>query len=153
MSSCPICSGSTKVRDSKERHALLQDGSRKSYMLRRLICTSCGKLHTELPSCMLPFKHYEASVIETTIDHSRIDCPADDSTISRWVATFKRTGSQMEGALRALRTQKTKKHISFFNRKSLLQELRELGPGWLSFVHETLINSGIWSHTQFACCP
>jgi hypothetical protein len=153
LSSCPICNSSMKVRDSRERHVILQDGTRRTYRLRRLRCIGCRRIHTELPATMLPFKHYEASAIETTIDQSRSDCPADNSTLSRWRKAFTQSNSQIDGALRALWAHKRKEHFPILNRKSLLHKLRTTGPGWLAFVHQILINSGIWLHTQFAFCP
>ncbi|WP_408634024.1 DUF6431 domain-containing protein [Peptoclostridium acidaminophilum] len=148
-----MCEGTLSVRDTRKRHVIGQDGSRRTYRLRRLKCTACGKLHIELPKCMLPFKHYEASAIETAIDQSRSDCPADDSTINRWKRAFNAVLPQIEGALRACWTSHESRHFPLLNRISLLHYIRLEGPGWLAFVHYLLSKTGIWLHTYFACCP
>lgn len=82
---CPVCGGQVKVRDSKRRSLIMEDGSVCIFRLRRLQCQSCGFLHQELPDIMCPNKHYAAAVIASAVDGSRDDCPADNSTIARWV--------------------------------------------------------------------
>lgn len=81
---CPDCHGKLRVRDSKLRRVINQAGETEIYRLRRYKCQGCGKLHTELPSCIAPYKHYAADVIGAEIFHVREDCPAENSTILRW---------------------------------------------------------------------
>ena len=116
-------------------------------------CKDCGKLHTELPKIIEPYKHYKGSVIEAELDGTRDDCPADTSTMNRWKRAFVQMKPQIEGALRALWSDHHRKHSPLFKRDSLLQNLRHHGPGWLAVVNEMLIKSGIKIHTQFAFCP
>ncbi|MDR1979898.1 MAG: DUF6431 domain-containing protein [Synergistaceae bacterium] len=61
--SCPFCGGFLTARDSRTRFVIRKDGERETWIVRRLRCCSCGKLHTELPQFILPFKHYEALAI------------------------------------------------------------------------------------------
>lgn len=81
---CPACHGSLRVRDSKLRRVINQAGDTEIYRLRRFKCQNCGKLHLELPSCIVPYKHYSADVIGAELYHVREDCPAEDSTILQW---------------------------------------------------------------------
>ena len=150
---CPLCSGDLSVRDSKRRQVIESDGSRSHFSLRRLKCNDCGKLHTELPSFMVPHKHYASEVIEAELDGTRDDCHADQSTMNRWKRVFKVQKNWFEGVLRALWSKDRRNHFPLFNKISLLQSIIDKGPGWLAFVHKTVINSGMNSHTQFAFCP
>lgn len=153
MPLCPLCSNDLIVRDTKRRHVITDDGSRKTYQLRRLRCKGCGKLHTELPAIVEPYKHYSSAVIEAELDRTRDDCPADTSTMNRWQKSFILMKPQIEGVLRSLWSEHHKKHYPLLKIDSLLQNLRHYGPGWLAVVNEMLIKSGIKIHTQFAFCP
>ena len=85
---CPLCGGNLRVRDSKKRCVINQAGDIDMYRLRRLKCKNCGKLHTEIPDCIVPYKHYAAEVVESELLELRNDCPADDSTSWRWKFFF-----------------------------------------------------------------
>lgn len=81
---CPDCGGSVTVRDSRKRKVKDADGKEYIFQLRRLQCSECGKLHTEVPDIIQPQKHYGKSVIDA-VQHGECDyCAADDSTIYRW---------------------------------------------------------------------
>lgn len=81
---CPDCGGFLTGYDRRRRSVLDSSGSRSVYLLRRLYCRKCGKLHLEIPATMQPQKHYEAQLIEETANGSADYCPADNSTIRRW---------------------------------------------------------------------
>ena len=59
-------------------------------IVRRMKCTSCNKLHTELPDCLAPYKQYAAEIIENEIDGIVCEddiCTEDrpcDKTVNRW---------------------------------------------------------------------
>ena len=53
-STCPVCQGPLKVRDSKRRQVILAGGETRTFSLRRLKCTRCGLLHQELPDLIVP---------------------------------------------------------------------------------------------------
>lgn len=150
---CPICFGDLSVRDSKRRQVIESDGSRNHFSLRRLKCNDCGKLHTELPSFMVPHKHYASEVIEAELDGSRNDCHADQSTMDRWKKAFRSQKKWFEGALRSLWSKDRGNHFPLLDKISLLQSAIDKGSGWLAFVHKVVINSGLKPHTQFAFCP
>lgn len=85
---CPICNGKLIVRDTKRRKVVNQDGSVTIYYLKRLSCKHCGKLHTQFPDCIIPYRHYAAEVIESELIQSQPDCPADNITVRRWKHIF-----------------------------------------------------------------
>lgn len=102
---------------------------------------------------MQPYKHHASEVIEAELDESRDDCPADDSTISRWKISFRRATQYIEGILLSLWTYSNREHYPLINRASLLETIRSTGSGWLASVTRILVNSGFHIHTQFAFCP
>lgn len=83
-STCPVCQGPLKVRDSKMRKVILSGGEVRIFHLRRLKCIQCGVLHVELPDLFVPHKHYSRNVIEMALVGSLSNCPAENSTIYRW---------------------------------------------------------------------
>jgi len=149
---CPICSGALKVRDSKRRklRCTTEEIADKTYLLRRMRCETCGKLHTELPDSMKPYKQYETDAIQAEIDGSKESPSADESTLRRWKAEFHGSKDQLEGALRALWQRHSGTHYPLLPQDSLLKRLRENIPCWLRFVNKVLINGEFDIHTQFA---
>ena len=81
---CPDCGVLLSGYDSRRRRVIERDGSVSIYLLRRLKCPSCDRLHLEIPDIIAPAKHYSADVIEQVRAGDSEDCPADDSTIRRW---------------------------------------------------------------------
>lgn len=61
---CPNCGGELKYYDSLKRLLKTKNGEKKHVKIRRLKCTECNKIHRELPSYILPYKHYESDIIE-----------------------------------------------------------------------------------------
>lgn len=149
-SCCPICNGSVTVRDTRDRKVIDDSGTRKLYRLRRLKCRSCNKLHIELPDSMIPYKHYEAAVIEAALDGTTDSCPADNSTIQRWQIWLRQLILRADSTLRSLWSSYHQKNWPLFDRSSLLQKLRKHYPGWLRSVHVLLTKTGFGVHTQFA---
>jgi hypothetical protein len=150
---CPVCGGQLTRYDRRIRYGKQSDGSRKSYKVRRLKCSSCASLHTELPDILLPCKHYIAEVIESQIDGTRDDCPADNSTLHRWLKQFRESKCQIEAMLRSMWSRKHKQHFPITASSSLLENHRRRGTGWLTLVSQILVNAGLWQPTRFACCP
>lgn len=81
---CPACGGSLSGYDHRRRVALDDIGQPSIYLLRRLWCVRCRRLHLEIPDSIQPHKHYSAQLITGTIFGMVDSCPADDSTIRRW---------------------------------------------------------------------
>ncbi|MFZ3130164.1 MAG: DUF6431 domain-containing protein [Desulfosporosinus sp.] len=81
---CPDCGRLLSGYDTRARHVIDSSGTSRWFLLRRLYCNSCCKLHLELPDFMQPKKHYDARLIEDVLSGHSDSCPADDSTIRRW---------------------------------------------------------------------
>ena len=63
ISYCPVCGEPLSYRDSCVRIMRLEGGMKRRFLIRRLKCSNCGKLHRELPDCLVPYKHYASEVI------------------------------------------------------------------------------------------
>ena len=60
---CPDCGRLLSGYDTRKRHVIDSSGAVYWFLLRRLNCPCCQKLHLELPAFMQPKKHYEAQLI------------------------------------------------------------------------------------------
>lgn len=147
ISYCPICSGELSVRSSKNRKVIKDDGTKDTYRLRVLKCSSCGKIHTELPDFIQPFKHYESEVIETVIDGEGYSCPAEESTQRHWRIQFTKKANQIDGMLTSIWMEIKMIPAKLMHKVSLLKKIRKTGSGWLRVVMRQLVNSGKYIHT------
>lgn len=86
---CPYCGGKLNVKDYRKRKWRTIYGKTIIYILRRLRCCQCKKLHTELPAKLLPYRRYEAKAIESTITGKDAACVASLRTKKRWKHWFK----------------------------------------------------------------
>jgi len=150
---CPLCSGELSGYDSRKRKVRDSLGNHQLFLLRRLKCKSCGKLHIELPSIIQPFKHYLSEVVEACLDGTRDDCPADDSTIRCWRKQWRNNLVQLEGALKSLWSHKYQRNYPLLAADSLLSIIQKHGSGWLTTVTQMVVAAGYGVPTQFAFCP
>lgn len=81
---CPDCKGCLTVTGSKRRIAKDSSGKQYIFNLRRLYCSSCNRLHLEVPDCIEPYKRYFRLTREAVTNGDIDFCAADDSTIYRW---------------------------------------------------------------------
>ncbi|MCF8017859.1 MAG: DUF6431 domain-containing protein [Vallitaleaceae bacterium] len=81
---CPDCGNLMSGYCSRYRSVIFADGNSYVFLLRRLKCPSCKRLHVEIPDIIIPRKHYSANVIRRAIAGDIESCPADDSTIRKW---------------------------------------------------------------------
>ena len=67
---CPICNAPLTLRDHKKRVWKKERGEKRWVIIRRFCCTNkdCNRLHNELPDFLIPYKHYEAQLIEDVIE-------------------------------------------------------------------------------------
>lgn len=59
------------MQEDRKLRVHKEAGGKKSWFsINRLKCTNknCGKLHNELPDCMIPYKHYGSEIIEDVVD-------------------------------------------------------------------------------------
>jgi len=87
---CPKCGGPLKHIGRVKRKVKTNRGETYTIMLKRFKCKRCEMVHRELPSHLLPYKHYEKNIIEGFINGylSSYDLDYEDypceSTIKKW---------------------------------------------------------------------
>ncbi len=131
-----------KVRDTRNRKCIMDNGERRTYRIRRLRCMECGLIHQELPDFMMPFKHYESKVIEKEIDGGQDHCPAPPTTRQRWLLFFRSFSKMAEAILQRSWYSNYLESPSLLERCSLLQKFRQHGPGWLTLLNRLIIEGG-----------
>ena len=141
---CPSCGGRLRYRDFRKRIMRLEGGEKLRLLVRRFRCEKCGHYHTELPDCVVPYKHYATEVICGVLDE--IVSPDDlDSetfpssmTMLRWLQWFLANVQNMEGHLR--------RTMMMLHRNvpdsSLLVWLKNHTQRWLETVLRMIYNSG-----------
>lgn len=128
--SCPICGGNLAAYDRKTRKVHTRSGGKIVLLLRRLRCTQCKKLHTELPDFLLPYKRYSRKSIEDVLSGSRTGAPDDERTrgkIRRW---YRQIRSYLDGIWKRLVNQ-------------TLASPKKI-PSFLAMV-TAAVNSGFWT--------
>ncbi|MDR1540440.1 MAG: DUF6431 domain-containing protein [Clostridiales bacterium] len=66
---CPVWQSDLKVRDSKERIVKFPNRPGKTKLaILRMVCKSCGTLHSELPYTVAPYKRHARETIESVIN-------------------------------------------------------------------------------------
>ena len=67
-STCPKCGGELTHYDSVKRIVRTKGRVSEHIKIRRLKCRSCGIIHRELPESVVPYKQYEADMIEGVLE-------------------------------------------------------------------------------------
>lgn len=83
VSKCPICFSEMRIIGSRDRKATENDGSQQVYVIRRLRCTRCGKIHHELPDLLIPYKRHRAEKIEEIVSNMHSDDTLEQTTTRR----------------------------------------------------------------------
>ena len=138
---CPHCSSELRRNGWRKRVSTGMDGIRHTYLLRRLICRRCGRIHHELPDFMVPYKRYEVQVIESAINGDLSCVPCYDQTIRAFQRWF-------EALFKSARSKSTvfQKPFSVF---SLHFKAKH---GWLSQLIMQLVKAQFWKKaTRFLC--
>jgi hypothetical protein len=132
---CARCGGPLAVHGCYPRHILDEYGARHDGWIAQGCCEACKKYPSLIPDFIIPYKHYEAAVIESAISkveaEGRIrlgDCPAAGSTVWRWVNQFEERGALAVGCLLAILYTVYGLHISALELqdRSLLKQLARL---------------------------
>jgi len=98
--SCPKCHGGLKLYDRRRRCVIDAEGTKHVYSLRRLRCTKCERLHTELPDFVVPYKRYSAEVIDKVSQGERVDAPYEERTREKLRAWYKKVACHLQGVWR-----------------------------------------------------
>ena len=127
-------------------------GKSEWLLIERRKCTnaSCRKTHRLVPDICIPYKHYDAGVIEDVIDGT-LDEEAlseeyhpSESTIQRWRKWAKEFIRNAEGKIRSAAHRILELSAEFLgSRMALLKELKErIDYGWLAVAIRIYINTG-----------
>jgi hypothetical protein len=127
-------------------------GKKNWYAINRLKCTNkkCGKLHNELPDCMLPYKHYGSQIIEDVVDEAvgpddlETENYPCEATMNHWKWWMLHNEKNINGQMKSMLHHLLDLDIEFLKSgESLLEELRKrISTGWLSVVIRFIYNSG-----------
>lgn len=138
-----------RYRDAKKRGMKLEGGSRQWLIIHRFKCCSCGRLHNELPDCLVPYKHYQTEIISGVLDgvctQDDLECedyPCAD-TMLLWLKWFSLNLQRIEGFLRrALYKVSCIMEGFSHDSTSLLETARKNTKRWLEQIIRTIYNSG-----------
>jgi len=127
------------------------DGEKMTLSIRRLRCSICGKIHHELPDCLVPYKRYGQKSIEAVLDeqNQKLSIAADESTICRWRAWFASRVNHFFGCLRSIAFRFKTVVEGYRSRppKSSLQGIYNLvgnSSNWLARVVRPVVNTNNW---------
>ena len=91
---CLECGSSAKYYDMVKRIVRGKNGKKRFITIKRYFCSSCGSVHRIIPDYILPFKHYEKSIINGFVSGKLSseqlefeDYPCD-ATIAHWKKYF-----------------------------------------------------------------
>ena len=150
---CPLCQETLKPRDSRWRIWCEEGHDVYHIKVRRLYCKHCRRLHTELPDCLSPYKHYTSETIEGVLDG--VVTPHDEesesypceATMERWKQWLAHNYLFIEGFLRMIGFDILLLGEGFLrSTEKMLENIRKYYPtksrSWLGFVNRVIYNSG-----------
>lgn len=152
---CPVCEHDLFVVGSRRRFGRKPTGERVTYIIRRLRCLGCERIHHELPDLLIPYKRYESVCFESVLSNELTsDVAADESTLYRWHVWFEKCLPYWANCLStiAARTGNPVEPSSVPS-PSALQRIGHyvgIGVGWLARVVRPIVHSQLWVHTRFA---
>lgn len=129
----------------------LEGGEERFLRVERQKCTNggCQKIHTVLPDCLIPYKHYASEVISgvlddviTSEDTDTEDYPCE-TTMYRWKHWLMVNYLRIEGYLKSIghRVLGLEKGL-LVSSVSLLERLRLSNIYWLEAIIRMIYNSG-----------
>ncbi len=147
-----------KIIGSRERKLRDESGESRRFIVRRLRCTRCEKIHHELPDLMVPYKRYGADVIEkATLPTTHLTVAADESTLYRWRSWFFLMIDYWLFILQSLLIQFQTDETSAIDLSSReLPAHARIGQwfgtegGWLAKIVRPVANHHFWIHTRSA---
>lgn len=149
---CPICLNEIlKVIGSRNRRALDNKGENLIIVIRRLRCSTCKKIHHELPDILVPYKRYLSSCIEAVVEGQGDRIPCENSSIYRIKRWFKVMAAHIKRSLAAIAA-RGNTVIETGGRTKLKAIMLYVGerPGWLARAVRIVVNTNNWVHTRFA---
>jgi len=86
---CPICSDELTVRGLRQRKLKNEAEKWEIYIIRRMYCGKCRRIHHELPDLIVPYKRHCAATIENIIGNKSEETLCDNRTITRILSWWK----------------------------------------------------------------
>lgn len=137
----------------------METGEKNVYSIRRFQCQQCWKIHHELPDLLVPYKRYEASVIEGCLEeYEPLVLEVDELTVSRWISWFSIMMEYWIQVIISLLIQRQLEPnlVTLLSDRSLsvLDRIGRLtgdAPDWLVRLVQPVVNHHFWLHTRFAC--
>lgn len=150
---CPDCQSLMQYRDCRQRHIRKQGGGKHWGRVRRYLCKHCHRLHTELPTNLSPYKHYDAEIIGDVIEDV---VSSDDEgfenypcavTMERWKLWIEHNHSFIEGYIRSIGFRLLDLGERFLKTtQSVLDQIQgeynDEGIPWLTVVNRLIYNTG-----------
>jgi hypothetical protein len=96
-----------------------EEGAKTTLVIRRLRCEKCGKLHHELPDCVVPYKRHSAATIEDIVNVKTEETPCESGTIRRILWWWKIVGEYYINVMKSL----AEKYKVGFHEPPLLLEI------------------------------
>ena len=149
---CPIClNEALKVIGSRNRSALNSKGENLIIVIRRLRCSTCKKIHHELPNILVPYKRYLSSCIEAVVEGQGDKISCENSSIYRIKRWFKVMAAKTKRSIEA-NAARGNTVIETGGRTKLKAITLYVGerPGWLARAVRIVVNTNNWIHTRFA---
>jgi hypothetical protein len=152
---CPICEDDLYTIGSRKRFGRKPTGAQFTYVIRRLRCKGCERIHHELPDLLVPYKRYESACLESVVSERQVsDVAADESSLYRWRVWFEKCWQYWVNCLSTIasRTGNPVEALSVPPSSALQWIGRYVGQdvGWLAKVVRPIVNSQLWVHTRFA---
>lgn len=151
----PCCNDGLVYRNRRNRRVKNAAGETRLFSLRRLACAACGRLHTEIPGMIQPYKHYDTDAIQAALDGGKKAeaVGADDSTVRRWRADFREQEADIELRLESAYARAADAAAPLAASARPIARIKAAHRRWLAFVMALLINAGHKLRTRFAFCP
>lgn len=140
---CPICAGELIKKGIRTRFLTrTKPGATEDdyhpyekicLLIQRHKCNSCGRIHHQLPDCIVPYKRFSAEIIESIIKQPEQATLIDEETVKRILAWWALMVAYILGVAPSL-TQKH--HVTIAPEHKLVQIVR------------ALVNSHMWPGTR-----
>lgn len=152
---CPVCEHDLFVIGSRRRFGRKPTGERVTYIIRRLRCVGCERIHHELPDLLVPYKRYESACLESVLSNGQTsDVAVDESTLHRWRVWFEKCWQYWVNCLSTIASREGNPVEALsVPSSSALQQIGHYvgqGVGWLARVVRPIVHSQLWVHTRFA---
>ena len=120
-----------------------EDGFQINLIIRRMKCQSCGRIHHELPDCIVPYKRYSIQLIVSAVSdkgEATEIFPGETSSIARLRAWFRLFQNYVS---------RIKEHYLLLF-KFNVHSVKLNTVGGLKIIVRLLANTNLWPQTRYA---